>query len=80
MPDVFASLPTGSRKSLCYWNLPHLFDALYKGKEVSIVLLIAFMKDQVQALPERGVSAKTVTFDKLRSPFVHSSGCLYVSH
>ena len=45
---------------MCYWILPYLFDAL-KGTEGSIVLvvspLIVLMKDQVQALHERGVSA-----------------------
>lgn len=61
--DVFVSLPTGSGKSLCYWMLPFVSDIL-RGKEGSIVLvvspLIALMKDQVQSLVERGVSAVRV--------------------
>ena len=48
--DVFVSLPTGSRKSLCYSLLPLVFDKLRNvdGKSVVVVVspLIALMKDQ----------------------------------
>ena len=48
--DVFAVLPTGYRKSLCYACLPIIFDKLL-GSNSSIVLVVtpltAIMKDQV---------------------------------
>lgn len=48
--DVFAVLPTGYGKSLCYACLPLMYDELFK-EEPSIVIvltpLIAIMKDQV---------------------------------
>ena len=58
--DVFVSLPTGSRKSLCYWVLPGTFNLLRKT-DTSIVLvvspLIALMKDQVELLKVKGMKA-----------------------
>ena len=49
--DVFAVLPTGYGKSLCYALLPLVFDAL-SGSEDSIVIvmtpLLAIIKDQVK--------------------------------
>ena len=48
--DVFAVLPTGFGKSLCYACLPGFFDRLYssRGSIVAIIsLLIAIIKDQV---------------------------------
>jgi superfamily II DNA helicase RecQ len=64
--DVFAALPTGYGKSLCYGCLPLARDKLL-GTQGSIVLvvspLIALMKDQVQSFRKRGISAAYVTSD-----------------
>ncbi len=51
--DVFALLPTGGGKSLCF-QLPAL---IRPGLTVVISPLIALMKDQVDALSEAGVPA-----------------------
>ena len=64
--DVFAALPTGYGKSLCYGCLPGVFDSIRACKG-SIVIVIsplsALMKDQVETFRKKGVTSAYVTSD-----------------
>ena len=59
--DIFASLPTGSGKSLCYSLLPGVFDEIRCLQGVSIVIvvspLVALMREQARAMTERNIRA-----------------------
>ena len=63
--DVFATLPTGYGKSLCYGCLPCVYDQLRPQGSIVVIVspLSALMKDQVKSFRERGVSAALVTSD-----------------
>ena len=52
--DVFAVLPTGFGKSLCYARLPGMFDHLLQPEEPSLVIVVtpltAIMEGQAVSL------------------------------
>lgn len=78
--------PTGGGKSLCY-QVPAVvfpemdkFAGLREPRESGITLvvspLIALMKDQVDALRQRGISAATLDSTKSREEYLHTSEML----
>ncbi len=81
--DVFAVLPTGGGKSLCF-QLPAL---ARPGLTVVVSPLIALMKDQVDSLRASGIAATFLnsslssqeTRDRLRGLFNHEFSLLYIS-
>src|SRR3954468_23190907 len=81
--DVFALLPTGGGKSLCF-QLPAL---LRPGLTVVVSPLIALMKDQVDALTATGVPATFLNStlgekesrERLRGLFAGDYRLLYVA-
>jgi ATP-dependent DNA helicase RecQ len=81
--DVFAALPTGGGKSLCY-QLPAL---MREGLTVVVSPLIALMKDQVDAARENGIPAaflnSTLSTDEAKATWRSLAGgktrLLYVS-
>ncbi len=81
--DVFAALPTGGGKSLCY-QLPAM---VCEGLTVVVSPLIALMKDQVDAARENGIPAaflnSTLSAEEARETWRSLAGgrtrLLYVS-
>ena len=57
--DVFISLPTGSRKSLCFSVLPYAFNYLYK-RVGSIVVVVSPLITKYWAIP---FNAQTIPFN-----------------
>ncbi|GAH02818.1 unnamed protein product [marine sediment metagenome] len=70
--DVFAAMPTGGGKSLCY-QLPAL---LIPGMAVVISPLIALMKDQVDAARVLGIMAEYLNSSLSRDEFMRVSAKL----
>ena len=63
--DVFAALPTGYGKSLCFALLPRLFDILRNNSEPSSIVLcisplVSLMEDQKARFSPRGLVTEFV--------------------
>ena len=74
---MFVAFPTGSGKSLCYYLLPLVFDALRKNPElkcIAIVIspLLALMTDQVSSLSDKGIRIVFVTKEETMFKYVTS--------
>lgn len=65
--DVFAVMPTGSGKSLCY-QLPALQNP---GTVVVVSPLLSLMHDQVQALQQRGIACARLGSDAAKADESH---------
>ena len=81
--DVFACLPTGYGKSVCYAILPTIFDKLRNTPKSSIVIcispLIALMSDQQKKFQKLGISAEYIAERYFRSGFVTRSEIRFAS-
>ena len=65
--DVFATLPTGYGKSLCYGCLPGVFDQIRQSKGSIVIVvspLLALMKNQVDSFAKKGVLAAYVSSEQ----------------
>jgi ATP-dependent DNA helicase RecQ len=71
--DVFALLPTGGGKSLCF-QLPAL---VREGLTVVVSPLIALMKDQVDALQAAGVPATFL--NSSLAVVIHTDNCGFIA-
>ena len=65
--DVFATLPTGYGKSLCYGCLPGVYDQIRQSKGSIVIVvspLLALMKNQVDSFAKKGVLAAYVSSEQ----------------
>ena len=56
--DVFVNLPTGTGKSICFWVLPTMYNALnHKPNSFIVVVspLTALIQDQVKSMGKKGI-------------------------